>query len=1606
MIELYIDNNRVDLDKEISIEFTYNSLDISNPTAIKNSFSKTVNLPGTANNNKIFGEYWRLDRNIIENENNLIGISFDARKRVPFVLTNSGAIVESGYLQLNTIVRKDEIVQYNITLYGGLGDFFYNLMMNEDGTEKTLADIYYHWKPVMTYDDNKPVFTRDEENTKYVMNWDIHTITRAYENLAKQPVGSLITNDVFITNDILPIPIYNGYYEDFGNDKMIIGDFDNQFALSGFYRGSNGEEVPVLLRTIYNSKLPQSLTEDDKTYTTIADDTISNYKYGMVTVGREMEPYEAQDLRISRMNVGLRLSTFLSRVAEPENNGGYTVNYDEAILKSPYFKYSWIMLDKPDFDESETQYDANAGEIDGNAESWIIWDNQPYDISEFNNAVLELNYQPAGNVKWTFTRAGSADLNKKPRNYYYGTYYNWSGILSVIELYSGDTLFDTYSTLFSLSEPVGLGQDIDGVQIVSATTIQNDIQTKFNSDYSRNITINSIKDGIETTITEDRTTVTSRSGGSQHQITIFTVNGDIDFVYSSTNENLLKVEIPISDTTGITNFRVKISNYKVGYYCNNDGTNGAAYTELSMSNVPSAVTKFLWMRNGLTATSSYSINYLLNPNKFNGVKEVGTEVQSLLRVDKKILFGGSETPFKYLTDFTKILNLKYEYDKINKVINILPAEKYYKNEIIDLSNNIDYSKDITIDPCITDKKYKSFELEVPDTYPNYLYNKRNNIPYGSYRFNTKYEFNNDVENLFSGNIYKELIPYQLNSPFFRTEWEKAGKFGFFGLNDFNWTLWEDGDIEKDQKETLTLTGTTNPNSNYLDRIPKLAGFDKDVKPVQEVKNSFVFLNGFYKNYDYLKIDFLNPSSKYVIWPKTLLSSGFKQMNELNNGNECHLWTFVWEPEPTIPPYGHTPGYWMSARTLYTSAIWNMPYFSKYLYNEYAPHSINGVTQYWWDPSENIYSWSINTPNNIFINNTEVEFITNPNLMPNISDNIPTTFTDVRGNTHDLYYTINPNYFNNENYIYNKFWKNITSDIYDKDGKTVKLTIKLKDIPEIAMKKFYFFEGCIWLIIKIENYNISNNINKFYKVEFIKVKDIYNYLNHNTFFEFIRSRNSVLSQTIDYQSNTYSFEFNTNYSVENITLTNDGSIDFEDYYIYDNKYIYIKVNANTTSRYKSGSIYVNYVIDGENKRIGELSLSQQSSTRYFRFTDSNTNTVNYTVSANTTGGSSIFTTDYTNLTVQTTGLFTAASINGNTLNYTMAANTTSSNRTGTIIIYSDGSQIGVLSLTQQANSYFRFTETGTNTITITPAASATSASVDYETNYTESNLTLQKPTTITNAAILPDYNRIGLSFTANIEDEVISSTIYVKYNGNTVGTIYCNQQAASEAKYFRFPNSSNTITTNVTSDSITSSISFTTNYDTSKLSMSYTFDGGGSINRDNNTITIGYNPNTTTGQITMVINIIYNNTTTVGTWTIIQAATETQQPAENISFTIQNLLDRDITLGFDDTDYSISSNSSIEINTNYTSLNIEDKITEIIYAKNIANANIEVGDAISLTNGNSETIQYKYNGNTKAHTVTMGGSQAGQHTLQYQYPIFEYYSGSMTINNGNTLTITT
>jgi hypothetical protein len=122
--EIYIEDYRLDLVEDILTEFTYAIDDIADFGNKNTSYSKTINLTGTANNNQIFGFIFNLNSNNITDDSqpNVLA-NFNAAKAAQCRIFIDRIQIFKGVLRLMEIVQDGKDIQYQCSVYGDLGGF-------------------------------------------------------------------------------------------------------------------------------------------------------------------------------------------------------------------------------------------------------------------------------------------------------------------------------------------------------------------------------------------------------------------------------------------------------------------------------------------------------------------------------------------------------------------------------------------------------------------------------------------------------------------------------------------------------------------------------------------------------------------------------------------------------------------------------------------------------------------------------------------------------------------------------------------------------------------------------------------------------------------------------------------------------------------------------------------------------------------------------------------------------------------------------------------------------------------------------------------------------------------------------------------------------------------------------------------------------------------------------------------------------------------------------------------------------------------------------------------------------------------------------------------
>ena len=126
--QLFINNQIADLFQDVAISLNYAIADIREPDKRDSAFSKTITLPGSVNNNKIFTSYFDLKYSTNSTGTTNFSPDFNPNLKATARLVVDGSTILSGILQLNkAFYDYGGEVQYEVTLSGRTMGLFQEL---------------------------------------------------------------------------------------------------------------------------------------------------------------------------------------------------------------------------------------------------------------------------------------------------------------------------------------------------------------------------------------------------------------------------------------------------------------------------------------------------------------------------------------------------------------------------------------------------------------------------------------------------------------------------------------------------------------------------------------------------------------------------------------------------------------------------------------------------------------------------------------------------------------------------------------------------------------------------------------------------------------------------------------------------------------------------------------------------------------------------------------------------------------------------------------------------------------------------------------------------------------------------------------------------------------------------------------------------------------------------------------------------------------------------------------------------------------------------------------------------------------------------------------
>lgn len=778
-IELYIGGELVDLDEQAFILMNYTMEDLSNPTIVKNSFSQQITLKGTERNNRVFGEFFRSDRQTYANGIET-GTAFNASRKTPFsVYDDMGGILESGYIKLDEVIRNGADISYKLTLHGILGSFIYSLAYNGSGDRMTLADLDY-------------LGNGDPAELDFVIN--AANVKQAWDDLLNGTASKFQVINF--------CPAYNGIPEgNFAPDKGLVLPSD--------------------------VGLQDSITKDGVTYTTKSG-------YALVNLASPQDEWAVKDFRSYLQRPCLSIKAFLEAICNPANNGGYDV--DISSLSALPFNSMWLTLPMiPSIGTFKqkatlTLTMSSPGATGTEVARYDIHGNVPFGAKVVTDLRCSLSFHlPAASNIYNTLALSARTINGR------STLTSGDIIFAQAVAYaSDDTIVGGSRIKWFGVKVIATGRELDDSslsQILSGTGFV----PVYNAEYER-VDI------------RDAQKVSTRT--------------------FQTNELSFQVE-----AQDVAYYKIYVTAYGVNMRQTSAGAGQGTETRSSFFGDGTSSLAALF--------ATYETSFVADSAKMvNGSSTITMTDPSSIRsgamITKRMLLSSSHTPADYLLSLCKMFGLSMLYDSPTRKITIVKRNDLYVDETIDLTEKVDTSRDISIQPLVFDSKWMRMTLDGVGGAFMDEYRQVEGIDYGMQLIDTGFDFNSEIKDLMDKVCVKNACSVLASSRYFNYIRQGQTFIPSPFLDKGNtYTLWDaaGNTIDTEISCPPTTASVTYYNNDYpgydIANDIKLGLAGADGKPV-DGSDILVFQNGF-DYYAYFKV-----------------TDDIPAMDTLNDGVPCWL----------------------------------------------------------------------------------------------------------------------------------------------------------------------------------------------------------------------------------------------------------------------------------------------------------------------------------------------------------------------------------------------------------------------------------------------------------------------------------------------------------------------------------------------------------------------------------------------------------------------------------------------------------------------------------------------------------------------------------------------
>lgn len=756
-ISLYIGGERADLSETGFILYNYTQEEAENPTIVRNSFTQTITLQGTARNNRIFGHFWRSDR--------LSGDGlYKPLTRVPFVLYNEmSEILESGYVRLESVKKKGASVEYSVTLFGGLGSFFANLAMKDNGDRMTLADLKYTGEGA------------DDSELDFVI--DRHAVLSAWKSIAGQesaiePVAmypySTIDEDGNLAGGLRGKCVYRFrvtggdtiYVTGEGwNDPMGMGalasvlDADgNVLRVVGYGEDTPRTDYPVML----DDEAAEMLVAGDSNYfppalkgfpmiwdilsfapcyegypsgefdaqkavflpadtgVTIPTgyDTKGGSGFALAALSQKFTGIEMKDFRSYLQRPVIKWSKVVEAMCEPYNNGGYSVELDPDFFSdsNPYYGNAYMTL--PVISGLDVQSEGVEGSLPP-----MLYDSQ------------------SGSGRIGIPNGGQVLTEYKIR----------MAIRPKIVPSQPALAYHLHASVWFTSL-----QPANYMNIITYTL------TAYDEDGNALATMSKAVSSIAPSVP----------------------NAPAIDVVGNFDENGEWVSEPVI---------MEVDEYGVSYITIEQTLTNFGWGAVWTGNQPSLTDVFPNTSQDFFFSADHGISDNADGCTYN--YQTGETARTGAVINKRMLLSGEHTPADYLLSYCKMFGLVFMADKATKKVSILMRKNFYTGNVVDWTDRINTLEGFNVLPNVVDAKWYDFAAEYENGEWAKYYDNLYDRVFGSMRVDTGSEFATETANLLDGNAFTglcevlersvEYCDIVFGNTLMPTIWQHGGKYTLY-----------------------------------------------------------------------------------------------------------------------------------------------------------------------------------------------------------------------------------------------------------------------------------------------------------------------------------------------------------------------------------------------------------------------------------------------------------------------------------------------------------------------------------------------------------------------------------------------------------------------------------------------------------------------------------------------------------------------------------------------------------------------------------------------------------------------------------------------------------